>query len=190
MNTENKVLFILLLLPFFLFFSAVEEESHVSPLVGYLGKGLNFLVLFGGLGFFLRKPLLSFLERRRQDIDTTIKEVKVERLETEKKYRDSLDRLEKLQKELEEIRKAAEEEGQKRKESILQTAENESERIKNFARQEIELFTQTKVRELKAHTAELAAGLARANIKAKMTPERQSLFIDLSIDKLEDIYDK
>ena len=190
MKTQNKVLFILLLLPFSLFFSPVEEESHASPLVGYLGKVLNFLVLFGGLGFLLRKPLLSFLERRRQYIDTTIKKVKKERLETEKRYKDSLDRLQKLQEELEEIRKAAEEEGQKRKESILQTAEKESEKIKNFACQEIELFYQTKVRELKAHTAELAAELAKANIKAKMTPERQSLFIDLSIDKLEDFYDK
>ncbi len=151
---------------------------------------LNFLVLFGGLGFLLRKPLLSFLERRGQDINTTIKEAKKEREETEKKYKHVLGRLQKLKEELEEIRKGAEEEGQNRKESILQTAEKEAERIKNFARQEIEMFYQTKVRELKAQTAELATELAKANIRAKMTPERQSLLIDLSIDKLEDFYDK
>jgi F-type H+-transporting ATPase subunit b len=190
MNRENKVLIILLLLPFFLFFSPEEEESHASPLVGYLGKVLNFLVLFGGLGFLLRKPLMSFLENRGQDIDTTIKEAKKEREETEKKYKHALDRLEKLKEELEKIRKDAEEEGQKRKKSILQAAEKEAERIKNFARQEIEMFFQTKVSELKTQTAELATGLAIVNIKAKMTPERQSLLIDSSIEKLEDFYEK
>ncbi len=190
MKTQNKVLIILLLLPFFLFFSPEEEESHTSPLVGYLGKVLNFLVLFGGLGFLLRKPLKSFLERRGQDINTTIKEAKKEREETEKKYKHALDRLQKLKEELEEIRKDAEEEGQKRKDSILQMAEKEAGRIKNFARQEIEMFYQTKVRELKAQTVELATRLAKTNIKAKMTPERQSLLIDSSIDKLEDFYDK
>ncbi len=190
MNKENKVLIILLLLPFFLFLSLEEEESHASPLVGYLGKVLNFLVLFGGLGFLLRKPLLSFLERRGQDINTTIKEAKKEREETEKKYKHALNRLQKLKEELEKIRKDAEEEGQKRKESILLSAEKEAEKIKNFSRQEIEMFYQTKIRELKAHTAELATELAKTNIKAKMTPERQSLLIDLSIDKLEEFYDK
>ena len=190
MNKENKVLIILLLLPFFLFLSPDDEKSHASSLVGYLGKVLNFLVLFGGLGFLLRKPLLSFLERRGRDINTKIKEVKKERLETEKRHKDSLDRLQKLKGELEDIRRDAEESGQKRKESILQTAEKEAEKIKDFARQEIEMFTQTKVRELKAYTTELATELAKSNIKEKMTPERQSLLIDLSIDKLEDFYGK
>ena len=190
MKTHNKVFIILLLLPFFLFFSSEEEASHGSSLVGYLGKVLNFLVLFGGLGFFLRKPLKNFLERRGQEIDSTIKEAKKERAENEKNYKHALVRLQKLQKELEEIRKDAEEEGQKRKKFILQSAEKEAERIKNFARQEIEMFCLSKVRALKVYTAELATELAETNIKAKMTPERQSLLIDLSIDKLEDFYDK
>jgi len=146
--------------------------------------------IFGSLGFFLRKPLKNFLEGRGKDIDSTIKEAKKEREETGKKHKHSLDRLQKLKEELEEIRKEAEEEGKKRKESILLTAEKETERIKNFSRQEIEMFYQIKIRELKAKTAELATELAKTNIKAKMTPERQSLLIDSSIDKLEDFYGK
>ncbi len=189
MNKQNKVLIILLILPFFLFLSPAEE-SQASSLVGYLGKVLNFLVLFGGLGFLLRKPFKSFLERRGQEIDTAIKEAKKEREETGKKYKHALDRLQKLKEELKIIREGAVEEGKKRKESILQMAEKEAGRIKDFARQEIEMFYQTKVRELRAQTAELATELAKTNIKAKMTPERQSLLIDSSIEKLEDFHDK
>ena len=137
-----------------------------------------------------RKPLKNFLESRGQNIDTTIKEAKQEQKETEKKYRLSLDRLQKLKKELEEIRKDAEEEGQKRKKTILQTAEKEAKRIKDFSRQEIEMFFQTKIRELKAHTAKFATNLAQNNITAKMTPEKQSLLIDVSIEKLQDFHGK
>ncbi len=190
MNKENNVLIVLLLLPFLLFLSPEEEETHGASLVGYLGKVLNFLVLFGGLGFLLRKPLKSFLERRGRKIDATIIEARKEREENEKTYKLALDRLQKLKEELEKIRKDAQEEGQKRKTAILQTAEKEAEKIKDFARQEIEMFTQTKVRDLKAQTAELATELAKTNIKEKMTPEKQAFLIDLSIEKLEDFYDK
>ncbi len=88
MNKQNKVLIILLLLPFFLFLSP-EEESHASPLIGYLAKIFNFLVLFGGLGFMLRKPIKNFLESRGQEIDTSIKEAKKERKESEKNTKTS-----------------------------------------------------------------------------------------------------
>ena len=190
MKTQKRGLIILFLLPFFLFFSPDEEESHGSSLVGYLGKILNFLVLFGGLGYLLRKPLLNFLERRGLDIDTSIKDAEQEQAETEKKYKQAVARLQELKKELEIIRRDAEEEGQKRKLSILDSAERETERIKNFTRQEIEMFYQTKISELKAYTADLSTGLAESNIKAKMTPEKQSVLIDLAIDKLEGFYDK
>ncbi len=138
----------------------------------------------------LRKPLKNFLESRGQEIDTNIKDAKKEREETEKQYKNVVDRLQKVKAELETIRKGAEEEGQKRKESIIQAAEKEAVKIKDFARQEIEMFYQTKIRELRAQTAQLATEYAKTNIEAKMTPERQSLLIDSSIEKLEDFYDK
>jgi hypothetical protein len=43
---------------------------------------------------------------------------------------------------------------------------------------------------LKTQAAEWATALARRNIEEKMTPEKQILILDLSIDKLEDIYEK
>ena len=146
--------------------------------IGVLVHFLEAFVFEGGTGW------------EKRQIQKEVERLKKEQEETEKKYKHALDRLQKLQEELEEIRKAAQEEGQKKKEYILQTAEKEAEKIKDFTRQEIEMFTKTKVRELKAHTAELATELAESNIKAKMTPERQSLLIDLSIDKLEDFYGK
>ena len=74
--------------------------------------------------------------------------------------------------------------------SHFQATEQEAEKIKQFARQEIEMFHKAKVRELRVRTAELATALAKASLEEKMTPERQVLLIDQSIAKIEDLYEE
>lgn len=187
---SKHILVVLLVLPLFLYFSPAEEESHSSSLLDYLGKVFNFVVLFGGLIYLLRKPLRSYLETRASNIQTSMKEVEEERVETENRLDQILERLKKLEEEIDGIRNEAEEEGQKRKESIIKAAQEEAEKIKHFAHQEIDAFSRAKVRELKARTAELATSMASANLKEKMTEERQSQMIDSSIAKLEDLYEK
>ena len=187
---KRKVLVILAVLPFFLFLSPSEEESHSPSILGYVGKVVNFLVLFGGLIFLLRKPLREFLEKKAEGIRTAMKEAEEERKETADRLSQTLTRLQELGKEMEEIRRQAEEDGRKRKESIINAAHEEAERIKHFACQEIDLYSKTKIRELRAMTAEWATSLAKARLEEKMTPERQNSLIDSSIDKLEDLYEK
>lgn len=190
MNANKHILVILLVLPLFLFLSSEEEESHSSSIMGYVGKVINFLVLFGGLAFLLRKPLKKFLDRRGQEIGTSIKEAKEERKENEKRFKEILGRLQRLEKEIVKIREHAEEEGRKRKESVFQAAEREADRIKHFAHQEIDMFYQAKIRELRLRTAEMATALAKKSIEERMTPEKQALLVDQSISKLEDLYEK
>ncbi|MGD2294876.1 MAG: ATP synthase F0 subunit B [Candidatus Aminicenantes bacterium] len=187
---KKNPLVVLLVLPLFFFFSLEEEEPHGTPVLDYVGKVINFLILFGGLGYLLRKPLRRFLEQREQDIDSTMKEAERERQEAEERSGQALDRLQRLEKEIEEIRKDAEEEGRRRKEKVVQAAEKEAERIKHFTNQEISMYYSAKVTELKATAAEQATALAKKNLEKRMTPEKQDYLIDLSIAKLEDLYER
>ena len=189
MKTKRSLLLVLCVIPFLLFFSP-EEESHASPVMGYLGKVFNFLILFGGLIFLLRKPLRNLLTQRALDIQAAIQGAEEERLGIEKKLKKIQTRLHKLEKEIEEIKKDAEEEGRKKREEIVTAAQRDAERMKQFARQEIDLFQKSKFRELRRRTAELATTLARAKIEKKMTPDRQVFLIDESISRLEDLYEK
>lgn len=187
--TRKKILLILLLLPF-LVFMAFEEEEHSSGLVDFLGKTVNFILLFGGLTYLLYKPIRHFLEKRGQDIQSSMKEAENSRAEAERKLKEIEARLAGLQEEMERIKEEGEEEGRRAKERTLQLAQQEAERIKHFATQEIDSIIRSGIRELKEYTAELATALAEEQIKKKMSPEVQVEIIDKSIERLDKLYEK
>jgi F-type H+-transporting ATPase subunit b len=189
MTERRKILVVLFLLPFFIFMASAEEE-HKSGLIDFLGKTINFIVLFGGLAYLLRKPIGSFLEKRSQDIQCTLKETEASRKEAEQKLQEVKAHLAGLEEEIEKMRKEAGVEGQKERERTLQLAQKEAEKIKYFTRQEIEMLTRAGIQELKEFTAELAASLAEERIRKKMTLEDHSQLIDKSIERLSELYEE
>ena len=190
MNPTRKALIVLLVLPLFFGMAVEDEEAHSSSALGFAGKVVNFLVLFGGLIYFLRKPLGEFLEKRGREIGVVIREAKKDRREMEEQVQQSAERLAALEGEILKIRADAREEGEKRKEQILQSASKEAAKIREWSRQEIDMFFQAKVRELKIRAAERATALARQSIEDQMTPQRQVHLLDRSIVKLEEIHEK
>jgi F-type H+-transporting ATPase subunit b len=190
MRENKKFLVILLLLLLLVFMSAGEKGGLSKNTLDFLGKSINFLVLFGGLAYFLLKPIKNFLRKRADGIERSLKETDDSRREAEKKLDEANARLASLAKEIEKIRERAEAEGQSRREKIIQFSREEAEKIKSFARQEIEMLSQAEIQHLREYTAELAAGLAEETIKKKLSPEDQSQLIDKSIERLDKLYEK
>lgn len=186
---RKKILLVLLLLPFFVFMSP-EEEEHPSGLLDFLGKTVNFIILFGGLTYLLYKPIRSFLEKRAQDIQSSLKEAEDSRKDAEQKLKEIETRLAGLEKEIEKVMKEAESEGQRGKEETLRMAKKETEKIKYFAKQEIDAIIRSRIRELREYSAVLATSLAEERIKRKMSPELQSQLINKSIERLDKLDEK
>ncbi len=186
---RKKLILILLVLPFFIFMSP-EEEEHSSGIMDFLGKTVNFIILFGGLTYLLYKPIRSFLEKRAQNIETSLKEAADSRKDAEQRLKEIEKRLAGLEKEIEKVMKEAENEGEREKEEILLKAQKETEKIKYFAKQEIDALTRSRIRELREYSAVLATALAEERIKRKMSPELQSLLINRSIERLDKLDEK
>ena len=155
-----------------------------------LGKLINFLVLFGGLGVLLRKPLANYLKGRGEGIQKDLQDASSSRETSEKELTKIDARLKVIAKEVEEIKKEAESLGKEEKARILADAEAEGKRLKEQTRQDIELLTQFGARDLKVFAVERAAELARERIKSRIRPENQPALIDRSIDRLEALYEK
>lgn len=170
-------------LPFF-FGLAPSEEAHGSVLVDMLGKSLNFLILFGGLALLLAKPLRAYLGELSLGIEKTIRETGRAKKEAEARLAAIQLRLEGLGEEVLKIKKEGEEAGSVEKERILAIARREADRLKSFARQEIEADAQAAMRELREYAAQLAVSLAQARIQKRLTPELHSHLIDGSIEGL------
>ncbi len=186
---RRKIFLILLLLPFFISMVSADEENS-SNFRDFIGKTINFIVLFGGLAYFLFKPIRNFLQKRSEEIEQGLKDAEDAQREAELKLREAKARLATLEDEIEKLKKEAEIEGRKEKERVIQLAQQEAERIKYFAKQEIEMLMRAGIQDLKQYTAELASALAEERIKKKMSPEDQSFFIDKSIEKLDELYEK
>ena len=189
MTSRRSGLLVLFALPLLVFMSA-EEGGHVSATMDFLGKLVNFLILFGGLAFVLRKPLKAMLAKRTADIGDSIRDAEGARAAAETKSEGSRARLAGLSEEIERLKAAAEEEGRRETGRISRAAAEEAERLKKLARQEVEEQVRLGVRELKAHAAARATDLARERIRKRLTPELQAALIDKSIDRLSRLNEK
>jgi F-type H+-transporting ATPase subunit b len=189
MEQYRPVLVILLIVPFLLFMS-YAEESHAAQTKDFLGKAFNFLVLFGGLAYLLRKPMGKFLRERAASLEKSLQEAKESSGEAAVKLRGIESRLGKLDGEVEQLKRDAEAEGQSIHRSILDEAKKDSERLKHFARQEIEMLSRDAVREIKEYTAALATDLALRRIQDRITQEYHASLIDKSIGRLEKLHEK
>jgi F-type H+-transporting ATPase subunit b len=189
LKSKQKAALLLVLLPFLLGFAS-DEESPVSPLTDLLGKTVNFVILFGGLGFLLAKPLRKYLAEMGLAVAQTIQGTEKARTDAEDKLESFKERMQGLEQEVLKIKNEGEETGGRDKDRVLALAGRESEKIKTYAGQEIEALGQSAQAELKRHAAEMAVSLARANIERRLTPELHSRLIDESILSLETLYEK
>jgi F-type H+-transporting ATPase subunit b len=177
----------LLAVPFLLGMAAQEGSGRAS-FGELLGKIVNFLILFGGLFFLLRRPLSEFLTRRSSDIRTSLDEARACRDAAERKLSEMQARLAALKDETEKIAAEARAGSEKARERIRALADKETERIREFTRQEIELQLKAGIRELAEYTVDLAAALAETRLKAGLSNDAQSKIIDRSIEQLAEIH--
>jgi F-type H+-transporting ATPase subunit b len=189
MSGKNGILLVLVLLPLFLYLSPGEAEK-ASGTADFAGKVVNFLLLFGGLGFALYKPVRTFLENRTSEIRRSLEEAKSSRKEAEDRYEATMRRVEGLSGEIAKMKAEAEAQGNREKARIAKQAEEEAARVLRLVRQEIDAHTQTGIREVRTFVAETATSLARERIRKNLVPDDHSLLVDKSIERLSKLDEK
>jgi F-type H+-transporting ATPase subunit b len=165
-------------------------SAPVSATMDFLGKLVNFLILFGGLAFVMRKPVKALLAKRTADVAETIRQAETARAEAEAKAGESQTKAAGLEEAVRELKVAAAVEGRRQAESIARAAAAEAERLKKFTRQELEEQVRRSVLELKSYAAARATDLARERIRRRLTPGAQADLIDKSIDRLTDLHER
>jgi F-type H+-transporting ATPase subunit b len=186
---KKQILFVILILPLFLFFS-VEEEHHSSGLKDFIGKVINFVILIGGLTFLLYKPIKKYFGERSDQIENSMNSARQSKKEAGKRLKEAQKRLTKLTVEIENIKEEAKKDGLEEKERIITSAREEADRKKQLVLQEIEMLSSAGIKEIREYIANLVTEQAQEKIIKKITPESQVLLIDKSIERLEQLYEK
>ena len=189
MSGKKGILILLICLPLLLGMSSEEVAKAAGPM-DFIGKVVNFLILFGGLAFLLAKPVKAFLEKRTWDVRTTIEEAASSRSLAEARTGEAGRRLDGLADEIAGMKAQSEAQGRQEREKIARKAEEEGARITKLAEQEIEAHAEASLGELRTFVAETTTALARQKIKDGLSPSGQAQLIDKSIERLSKLHEK
>lgn len=179
----------LALLPLAAGFGA-EEAGHGGGSLDFVGRVINFVVLFGGLIYFLRKPVKAYFDQRVRNAAAALSGAEANRREAEEKSRQSRARLTDLDAEVRDVKRQAEEAAREERGRISSAGNEEAGRIRALTAQEIELQLKAGIRELKAFAIERAVARAEARLTRRLTADDQARLIDRSIDQLAEMHER
>lgn len=159
-----------------------QAEGETGLQVAF--KVINFVILFGLLGYLLRKPAGEFFAGRTRAIQQNLAEARSAREQAEKRLAEIEQRLARLGEEVGALRAQAEREAADQRDRLRAAAAKEAEKILATAESEIDGLARTARLELKSYTAQLAVELAEERIRAEMKPETQERIVRAYVEDL------
>jgi F-type H+-transporting ATPase subunit b len=151
--------------------AAEGGEDPSSDLLTTVFKWINFITVFGALGWLLRKPMRAFFTGQREAIQAAINEGREATKQAQQRMAEIEQRLARLDQEVEALRQEATANAAAEQQRIRGAARREAERILATAQAEIESTSRAARLELRAYAARLAVNLAEQHIRQRLTPE-------------------
>jgi F-type H+-transporting ATPase subunit b len=160
-----------------------EGESH-GVLSGLLWPTVNFAILAGGLWWFLRQPLSTYLRDRHSSIRKDLVEAAAMKSAAQAQL-DELDRkMKALPGEIEALRTRGAEEIAAEENRIAAQAAHERDRLLEQTRREIDVQLRLAKRDLVEHAATLSVQLAGDRLQQQMTPDDQQRLVRRYLDQV------
>jgi F-type H+-transporting ATPase subunit b len=151
----------------------------------FLFRVINFVILFGGIGYAISKPLKNYLRERSKNVKDAIMEAKKAKEDAEAKARYYEEKLKNLQFEIEALKEQYKKEAEQEKERI---AKDYQEQIEKFKERMIKSLEQEKLKireELLIELGNMAYGVAEELVKKNFTPADQSRLVKEYIKMME-----
>ena len=162
---------------------AAAEKAEESPWPTVF-RWANVVILFGGLGYLLRKPARDFFEGRRKDITSGLERAQQAQTRAHARMDEIEQRLASLTADIAALRSEAERESHTEREKILNEARGEIERIVNQSRQEMERLARSAERTIREDIADLIVDRAGKTLRTEMTEDDQKRVVVRFIKQL------
>ena len=165
---------------------AEHEGAKHEGLGGLLWPTVNFLILVGGLYYFLRTPFTEYLNGRSSQIRKDLVEAAELSRTATAQLAEVDQKLKALPGEIEALKTRGAQEIAAEEERISSVAAGDRARLLTQTRREIEVRLQSAKRELSDHAAELAVALAKQRLSREMTPADHARLVDRYVDQVKD----
>ena len=159
-----------------------KQEKQESKDLIY--KLVNFAILFGLLGYFLRKPAADFFASRTAAIQKGMADAKIAREAADKRLAEIEARLARLGDDIGGLRADAAKEDAVQAERMRLATDAEGAKILAAAESEIDTMTRAARLDLKAYAAKLAVDLAEERIKGQMNAGAQEHLLQAYVKDL------
>lgn len=157
---------------------AAAAGGEGGGIVSMIAKLLNFAILAGALVYFLKAPLTAYLSTRSTQIRHELVTAAEMRATAAQQLTEIEEKMRALPAELESLKARGAEDVKAERARMAQAAAAERERLIDQTRREIDSRLRLAKRELTAHAADLAVGVARRRIEQSITPEDQIRLVD------------
>lgn len=157
---------------------AAGDGADWRPMFDLVMRWVNFLILFFIIVKYARAPVKSFLEGRKEEISSQIKELEAQKQKIVLEIDQGQEMLENSRDRLSQMRKKILADGEKNRLKIISDAEKESKLMLKSAGQKMSSRIQEAKNDLKAELVDLAVSIAIRQLPAQMTEQDNQKFID------------
>jgi F-type H+-transporting ATPase subunit b len=160
------------------------QESH-AIFSHTIDKLINLVIYAGVLIFLIRKPMAAFFASRSAEIQDNLQKADREKREALAQLKTVEERLNKLDSEIADIKAQATREAEAEYQRVLQSAEEDSVKLRETAEREIQGLVKAARMELKAYAAEQTVTMAEGIIRKEMSDADSRRIVDDYINELE-----
>jgi len=166
---------------------AQHAEEHAEKFLGlslWIWQLANLILFLGVLLYFVARPMAAMFRQRQLDVEKRLAEAKALREESARLGAQVKERLSRLDSEIAEIRARGHAEGETEQAALVERADREVERVRKEAEEEIGRRLAAAKQELRKTAADLTAGVARDVLSAQITDDDRRRLLDESVARL------
>jgi F-type H+-transporting ATPase subunit b len=179
----------LLALPAPLALLAEEGAGHAEKVLGlpaWIWQLANLLLFLGVLVYFVARPLTEAFRRRQLDVEERLKAARERRAEAARFEAEIRERMARLEREVEEIRRQGLADGESARLALEERAAEEAERVREASQEDIERRLSAAKAELRRVAANLTASAAIEIMSREITEEDRRRLLADSVSRLKE----
>jgi F-type H+-transporting ATPase subunit b len=150
------------------------EEDPAASTAGLIFRWLNFILVFGGIGYLIAKHGGAFFRANAKAIAASITEASAAKAEADRELHEVEAKIARLDQEVAELREAAQRDSAAEAERLRASGRAEIEKISQAARAELAAAERAAQQELRAIAASMAVERAGALLASRMNGEIRS----------------
>ncbi len=160
------------------------EEDPAASTTGLIFRWLNFILVFGGIGYLLAKHGGAFFKSNAKAIAASITEATAAKAEADRELREVAAKIARIGQEVADLREAARRDSAAEAERLRVSGRTEIEKISQAAHGELLASERAAQKELRALAASMAVERAGALVSSRMNGEIRARILHSFLSEL------